>query len=119
MADQINNRPGRVSPIRVDLQSPDDYVFLLIQAPDRPSVTVDIRNVHSRRTLSVRINGMQIGSMLLDMKELPPVGDMIERFCPYCGKELNLVSSRTHICGVNDEYTTVEGILDRRAKVDP
>lgn len=87
-----------VEPIRLNVKEPDDYVFVVIETPEKPTVTLDIHNAHGRRTLSVRINGMSIGGLLLDVEELPGVSHRIERFCPYCGEELNIVSARPHKC---------------------
>lgn len=77
---------------------PDDHVFIVIRRTGRPTVSLDLANVHGRGYLSVRVNGMGMGGHLVDVEHLPPAGSALHRFCPFCGEEINLVSSKSHRC---------------------
>jgi hypothetical protein len=78
----------------------DDHVFIMITRPDRPTVSLDLTNLHGRASLSVRASGMTIAGVMVDVKELGPAGDnqLIHRYCPICGKGLNLSLSGVHEC---------------------
>lgn len=80
----------------------DDHVFIVIKRPGRPTVSLDLANVHGRGYLSVRVNGMGMGGQLVDVEHLPPAGNALHRYCPFCGEEINLVSSKTHRCEQGD-----------------
>lgn len=71
----------------------DEHVSFLLKCEGRPLVNLDISNTHGRRTLGVRVDGMSILSVLLDVESVPPAGREIQRFCPYCGVELDLTAS--------------------------
>ena len=74
-------------------------VHILLDCDDRPSVNFDIINMHGKRSLDIRIDGLGVFSMLLDVGEIGPAGDSIpRRFCPICGEKINLLSSRGHSC---------------------
>lgn len=78
----------------------DGHVFISVTCVDRPHVSLDLRNVHGRRILSVCVDGMGIGSMMVDVAPSDPLSTpLLKRFCPFCGVEINLVSSSTHVCG--------------------
>jgi hypothetical protein len=77
----------------------DDHIWITIECPDRPVISIDIMNLHGRRSLDVRVDGMGMFGCLLDVKELPPSsGDLLHRYCSMCGEKLNLYSSRPHVC---------------------
>jgi len=79
-------------------------VHILLDCDDRPSVNFDIINMHGRRSLDIRLNGMSIFSMLLDVDALGYAGDSNpRRFCPICGEKINLLSSRGHSCKLDPE----------------
>ncbi len=83
-----------------------------IETPDRPTVSIDMSNHTGRRGLSIRVNGMVVASVLLDVEELPPKSGAIERWCPYCGTEINWLGVDRHVC-------TADALLrggDQRAK---
>ncbi|HMD81356.1 MAG TPA: hypothetical protein VKE92_08625, partial [Anaerolineales bacterium] len=77
---------------RIDVAE-DEHLHVSIKTPERPHIDLDIHNGHGRRTLSVRANGMCIASLLLDVEELPPQGNRVARYCPYCGEQRDLLSS--------------------------
>ena len=81
-------------------KTPDDHVFVTIECPDRPTISIDVMNQHGRRYLSVRVDGMTISSTLLDVEELPPLSaNDLRRWCTFCGKERNWMSaSDNHEC---------------------
>lgn len=86
---------------RITQDNPDEHVWLTVECEGRPTISIDIGNGHGRRFMSVRIDGMTHHSMLLDTKELGPrSGDEWKnhRFCPFCGEEILMVSSRPHVC---------------------
>lgn len=78
----------------------DEHVFITAEFEDRPTVSLDLCVAHGRRYLGVRVNGMTVSSLLLDVEELPTMPDQIAfiRFCPYCGEEINIISSKSHHC---------------------
>lgn len=78
----------------------DEHVFIMLECEGRPTISIDIANAHGRRAMSVRVDGMTMHSMLLDVDHLEPKGKVIKRFCPICGEEINLVSSKSHKCEV-------------------
>lgn len=81
--------------------SADDHVFVIIERDEGPVVSLDLTNSHGHGVLSVRSDGMTIGTILTDVAVTEHVGDSqrLQRFCPYCGEEKNLVSSRDrHVC---------------------
>lgn len=82
----------------IQQDSPDDHVFILIECPGRPAISIDVTNNHCRRGLAVRVNGMGIFNMLVDLKELQGKGELIFRYCSMCGEKLQLHSSRDHEC---------------------
>jgi len=67
---------------------PDEHVFIMIECEDRPTISLDLANLHGRRCLSIRVNGMTIGSSLLDVEELPTLTTRLKRWCPFCGEEI-------------------------------
>lgn len=81
----------------------DENVQVLLDCEDRPSVGFYVGNTHGHRMFHISINGMGIYSGMLDVDHLGPKGERIARFCPYCGEELVLVSSRTHFCHDDDK----------------
>jgi hypothetical protein len=87
----------------------DEHVFILVETPGRPAISLDISNTHGRRALSVRNEGMSVASFLLDVDaNLPPLGKRIERFCPYCGSPRNIVASvDRHECDDSSGMTAV------------
>lgn len=79
----------------------DEHIWITIRSSnmDRPTISLDITNDHGRRGLSVRVNGFAVLGMLLDVKELPPSsGKELFRFCQFCGEEIQLISSKSHVC---------------------
>ncbi len=83
----------------VTQESADDHVFIVVECPDRPTISIDITNPHGRRGMGVRVNGMGIFSALVDLKELGPTKcERLFRFCGMCGEKLKLHSSRSHEC---------------------
>ncbi len=79
----------------------NDHVFVVIACPDRPTLSIDVTNQHGRRGVSVRVDGMGIFHALVDLKELPPAGgDVLFRYCCFCGDKLQLSSSRPHVCEI-------------------
>jgi len=83
--------------------TPDDHVFIVIECPGRPAISIDITSPHGRRCLSVRVDGMGIFSALVDLKELRPKGEAMFRYCGMCGEKLHLHSSRGHKCKPDEE----------------
>lgn len=84
----------------------DDHLFIMIERPDRPTISLDFMNSHGRNTLGIRVAGMCIASILCDIKELPPKITQITRYCPMCGEKIQLCSSRSHNCkeGVEKDH---------------
>jgi hypothetical protein len=82
----------------------DEHLALLIEQEEgRPPINLDVGNSHGRAYLSVRVNGMMVASLLLDVEHLPPVGgNVLTRFCPFCGEENNFISSKGHVCKSDD-----------------
>lgn len=78
--------------------SPDEHVFIVVECPGRPTISIDITNQHGRRSLGVRLDGMGVADMLVDLKELPTKGETMFRYCQMCGNKLQLLSSRPHKC---------------------
>jgi hypothetical protein len=82
----------------VDLNE-DDHVFVWIKRKGRPDISIDLHEVHGRYALGVRTGGMSLAHMLVDVEPLKPLGgEPVHRFCPFCGDEINIVSSKTHVC---------------------
>ncbi len=77
---------------------PDDHVFIVIECPDRPTISVDLMNHHGRRVACIRVDGMGVFSGMVDLKELLPKGDVLFRYCGMCGEKIQLHSSRPHQC---------------------
>lgn len=84
--------------VHVIQRSPDEHVFIVIECPERPTVSIDIMNHHGRRGLGIRVDGMSISDTLLDLKELPPKGESLFRYCGMCGEKIQLLSSGGHEC---------------------
>jgi hypothetical protein len=84
-------------------QDVDEQIVVILECEGRPTVGMNVGNWHGRRGLQISVDGMGMFSTLLDLKELGPLGDRIAKFCPYCGEELVLVSSKTHFCSDDDE----------------
>lgn len=81
----------------------DDHVFIMIERPDRPTISLDFMNAHGRGVLSVRSDGCGIGSLVCDVKWIDPKSNLpLARYCPMCGEKLNLCSSFSHSC--KDEF---------------
>lgn len=76
----------------------DEHVFVMIECSGRPPISLDIMNRHGRRGLGVRVDGMGIFDVLLDIRELSPQGHAMHRFCGMCGEKIQLHSSRSHQC---------------------
>jgi hypothetical protein len=56
---------------RVRAEVQDDHVFIVIECPNRPTISIDVTNCHSRRGVAIRVDGMGIFNALVDLKELP------------------------------------------------
>ena len=84
--------------IRISQDTPDDHVFIVIECPGRPTLSIDITNQHCRRGVGIRVDGMGIFHALVDLKELKPKGEAMFRYCEMCGEKLQLASSRGHQC---------------------
>lgn len=82
----------------------DDHVFIMVECPSRPTISIDIGNWHGRRSLGVRVNGEGMFSGVVDARWLEPdgKGDPI-RYCPECGEKIKLFSSQGHICPESQE----------------
>lgn len=76
----------------IDLRE-DEPLFVLITQRGLPPISLDLLSPHGRRGLSIRVNGMSIASVLIDVKELPPRSKELYRFCPFCGEGLNMIAS--------------------------
>ncbi len=87
----------------IQQENPDDHVFIVIDCKGRPPISIDMTNPHGRRGLSVRVDGMGIFRMLVDLKELPAKGEALFRYCGICGEKIELHSSRPHECKVPEE----------------
>lgn len=83
---------------RILQDGPDEHVFIVIECPERPKLSLDLMNCHGRRCLEVRVDGMGIFGGLVDLKELSPKGESMFRYCGMCGEKLELLSSRSHQC---------------------
>lgn len=82
----------------------DDHIFIMVKRKDRPTISIDIMNCHGRATLSVRSDGMGIGSILCDVAPLKPAsGKILTRYCPMCGEKLDNFSSAPHQCKDSEE----------------
>ena len=83
---------------KITQDGPDDHIWQLIECEGRPAINFDVTNSHGRRVLSVRVDGMTVASHLLDVEYLEPKGDAkTRRYCPFCGKEIWLLS-KGHEC---------------------
>jgi hypothetical protein len=77
----------------------NEHVFIVIECPERPAISIDVTNIHGRRGIGVRIDGTGIFGCLADLKELPAKGaEVLFRYCQFCGEKLKLSSSRPHHC---------------------
>lgn len=77
----------------------DDHVLLWVKRKGRPDISVDLHEVHGRYALGVRSGGMMLSHLLVDVEPLKPHGGApVQRWCPFCGEEINLASSKTHRC---------------------
>jgi hypothetical protein len=76
------------------------HVFIHVRNPEeRPDISLDLTNLAGRQVMMVRVNGMVVASLLLDVKELPAKGgEVLTRYCPVCGEEINIGSSKMHQC---------------------
>lgn len=74
----------------------DDYAHISIRREGRPNIDIDIQQLG----LTVRSDGYYVASMLTDVKVLPHAGDtqLLDRFCGWCGEQLDLISSAPHTC---------------------
>jgi hypothetical protein len=77
---------------------PDEHVFVIVECPGRPAISIDIMNLHGRRFFGVRVNGISIFNGLLDLEELKPKGESTFRYCGMCGEKIELTSSWSHNC---------------------
>ncbi len=82
--------------------TPDDHVFIVIECPSRPAISIDMMNHHGRRCVCIRVDGMSFSSLLVDLKELRPKGEKMFRYCGMCGVKIDLNSSRNHACTIED-----------------
>ena len=75
----------------------DDHVFIMIEREERPTVSID---VYRDGQIGVRVNGYGIFNAFLDVERVH--GNVMfkeeHRYCPMCGQELQLFSSRAHQC---------------------
>ncbi len=78
--------------------SPDEHVFIHIECPGRPPISLDLMNHHGRRGLGIRVDGMGMANLLVDVKDLPPKGEAIFRYCCMCGEKIRMHLSRDHQC---------------------
>lgn len=89
---------GSIKRAHIIQDSPDDHVFIVIECPGRPMISIDVKNLAGRRGVGIRVEGMGIFSALVDLKELAPRGEALFRYCGMCGEKLQLHSSRSHQC---------------------
>lgn len=80
----------------------DEHVQFVLDCDDRPTIGFSVGNPNGRRIFHISVDGMGIFSGLLDVEHLGPKSNRIARFCPYCGEELVLLSSRLHSCEQDD-----------------
>lgn len=87
----------------IQQENTDEHVFIVIECPGRPAISIDLTNQHGRRRVGIRIDGMGIFSALCDLKELKPKGEALFRYCGMCGEKIRLNSSRGHQCSTTPE----------------
>lgn len=88
----------------------DEHVYIRIDTEDRPTLSLDVADTHGRRTLSIRVNGMVVSSLLVDVEAMDTMKDGAwKRFCPYCGEEINFISSKTHVCKTKEPRAAKPG----------
>lgn len=83
---------------KIQQDTPDDHVFIVVECSNRPTISIDITNEHHRRSVGIRVDGMGIFGALVDLKELPPKGEANFRYCGMCGEKFQMHSSRAHRC---------------------
>jgi len=84
---------------RIVQDSAGEHVFVVVECPDRPAISIDITCPHGRRGVGIRVDGMGIFNALLDVEHLPPISSStLDRYCGMCGEKLQLHSSRGHEC---------------------
>jgi hypothetical protein len=89
----------------------DDHIFIMVERPQKPTISLDISNSHGVSTLSVRSAGNGIASIRCDVGALKPTGGLgLTRFCPMCGEELNHFSSLSHGCKSEQDLERAEEI---------
>lgn len=81
----------------------DEHVFVVIECPGRPTVSIDLMNHHGRRCIGIRVDGMGLFDALVDLKELKPKGEVLFRYCGMCGEKIQLHSSSGHHCKPEDK----------------
>ena len=83
---------------KIQQDTPDDHVFIVVECSNRPTISIDITNEHHRRSVGIGVDGMGIFGALVDLKELPPKGEANFRYCGMCGEKFQMLSSRAHRC---------------------
>lgn len=103
MIEKINKEFSSYESYKIEIDDPDTHVHVWIEQKDKPSISIDLNNAHHRRGMSVRLDGMSVLSFYADLESpKEPTGNRMQRFCPFCGVEFELVSSRSHQC--RNEY---------------
>jgi hypothetical protein len=82
----------------------DEHLFIWVKRGDRPDVSLDLSMSRGRGYLSVRSDGMGIGGLLVDVAQMEPGARdrPLQRYCPFCGDELVLISSKSHVCAEDE-----------------
>lgn len=83
-----------------------EHVFILLthENVDRPVISLDIHETNGDRSLLVRCDGTTVASILIDQLGPTTAGKVpSHRYCPYCGKEIIILSSSVHTCKEDDE----------------
>jgi hypothetical protein len=75
-----------------------DHLHIQVISKERPGLSIDVFDSHGRRALAVSVNGVTIGSMLVDVAPLDAREGKYQRFCPFCGVEIPIWSSAAHVC---------------------
>ena len=99
MIKKINKDFVSLDSYKIEVGDPDTHVHIWIEQKDKPSISIDLNNAHHRRGMGVRLDGMSVLNFYADLESPEkPTGNRMQRFCPFCGEEFNLVSSKSHSC---------------------
>lgn len=100
MEREVKNHDDKTKTIIIhETVNVDDHVFIWIECEGRPAISIDLMKGRGRRCVGIRADGYSLFGGVVDVQWLENAGShRPRRFCAECGAEMDLLSSRGHVC---------------------